>query len=340
VQIREDLLREKRAAEAAIASVAAKQRQLDQWRLQSTVSHENNSVIQAEHAKFLSEPDPQEVAHALPDEQGTDVAEIVSKWRFMSMKQFSEANGLADQLAVERKALQSMRAQALMLERQVETAEDQLDSERSSAAARESSMRTQLNNLESQLAEQDRLILLKTSSLAAAEAQAESLSADLVSTNERVRSLEEMVKSAEVELQSAIRQMSDMQSMVRSTDEKLVDAQGAMVDRNNALPGLKRLLKSLSSTCGVESFLLKSWAREGATTAVQEAERLMSVVEEVMSVNEASLKNQQLRCDKCDQEVALLKSAAAQARDDLAFQRSTVAEQQSTISEVRNVRLN
>eukprot|EP00892_Ulva_mutabilis_P009838 jgi/Ulvmu1/7226/UM035_0012.1 len=336
LQIYEDLLCERRASAAALASVAAKQSQLDQWNSQIIANVASGSSATADHesdAGFLP-ADANLTEYPSVGEPGSDVAEIVSKWRSMSMKQVSEVKVLADQLVLERKALHNMRGQALMLERQVETVEDQLESERSSAAARETSMRTQITNLEAQLSEQERLLVLKASAVAAAEAQTESTSAELVRANEQVRALEDMVQSAEKELQSAIRQMSDMQTMVMSTDAKLLHAQAGMADRNDALPGLKRLIMALSGLAECDSTALKSWTDQGALTAVQDAEQLMSTVEQVMSANRDAVHTYKMRCTELEHGIGVLKDDAAKAQSDLAVQCSAVLEKQSSLNEM------
>jgi len=251
-------------------------------------------------------PDSQGEGQTPGGQQGGDVAAIVSQWRCVSLQYVNEANGLAEQLAVERKALQSMRAQALMLERQVETAEDQLDSERNSYAAREVSVRTQLDNLESQVAEQDRLLGLK----------------------------EDMVQSAEVELQSAIRQMSNMQEMVISTDAKLSEAQAAMADRNDAIPGMKRLVASLIRLSGLDSISIEALSDLGAKGSMQEAERIMNTVEATVSEKEGQLQAQVVKCHSLEQEIMALKIQSSKDKERLSSQNHATVTQQVKIDEV------
>lgn len=331
MQLHEDLQREKDVSEAAMASAAAKQMQLDHWSGQR-IAADRDGVAGTDEVVLV--PDSQGEGQTPGGQQGGDVAAIVSQWRCVSLQYVNEANGLAEQLAVERKALQSMRAQALMLERQVETAEDQLDSERNSYAAREVSVRTQLDNLESQVAEQDRLLGLKASAIAAAEAHAESTAAELVQTRDRVRVLEDMVQSAEVELQSAIRQMSNMQEMVISTDAKLSEAQAAMADRNDAIPGMKRLVASLIRLSGLDSISIEALSDLGAKGSMQEAERIMNTVEATVSEKEGQLQAQVVKCHSLEQEIMALKIQSSKDKERLSSQNHATVTQQVKIDEV------
>lgn len=333
MQLHEELQREKDVSEAAMASAATKQMQLDHW-LSERIPEDDGVVARTDEVVLLSDLHGQ--GQTSGEQQGGDVTAIVSQWRCVSLQHVSEANVLAEQLAVERKALQSMRAQALMLERQVETAEDQLDSERSSYAAREVSMRAQLDNMESQVAEQDRLLGLKASAIAAAEAQAESSAAELVRSRERVRVLEDMVQSAEVELQSAIRQMSSMQEMVMSTDAKLVEAQDAMADRNDAIPGIQRLVASLTRLSGLESINMEAFSAVGFNGAMQEAERLMQTMEATASEKEDQLQTHVARCHSLEQEMMALKMQVSKDQEQLSAQSHAAMEQQVKTDEVHS----
>lgn len=331
MQAREDLVSAKRSSDLALATAAARQNELDQWKSQS----DPDALIKTA-TNDLKLPAPvskaDQVSHT--NEHGGDVAAIVSKWRCVSMQHVSEANGLAEQLAVERKALQNMRSHALMLERQVETAEDQLDSERSSYATRESSMRTQLQNLEAQVAEQERLISLKASAVAEAEAQAEKSSAEVIQTRERVRVLEDMVKSTEVELQTAIFQMSNMQDMVMATDSKLLEASEAMADRNDAIPIIQRMLEMLCTLTGVSCDHEDASATATATASVTDAERLMKTLQGILSEKDATIMLEVNKRHSLEQAVQSLKNQICNDEKELSVQHCAALEQQVTLEEV------
>lgn len=336
MQLREDVLRERRALDAALASVAAKQSQLDHLTSQCRIK-ESQSAARHGHEVLLPLSESPDLGRSPVQAWSSDVAAIVSQWRCVSMHHVSEAHGLAEQLAAERKALQSMRAQALMLERQVETAEDQLETERNSYADRESSLRAQLDNVEAQVEEQERLLGLKGSAVAEAEAQAESTSAELVRTKERVRVLEDMVKAAEVELQSAICQMSNMQDMVVSTDAKLVEAQDAMVDRNDAIPGIKRIIASLGGLSGVKPEGVELFSCLAAKPATEEAERLIVAVEQAVSEKEAALEGQFVRCHALQRDVVALENQISKYQENTASQDHAAAAQRARMQEVTSL---
>lgn len=344
MQLREDLEREKRAMAGAEQEVAAKQSQVEYWKVKAErAAIQPDSITpsaQLDCTDGMGTPVEEHSSSAVAAESnpGGSVTDIISKWRSVSMKQVNETHSLAEQLAIERKAVQSMRAQALMLERQVETAEDQLESERASATAREGSLRTQLSNLESQVAEQESLLQLKSAAVSAAEAQSTKTSAELIAARERVRTLEDMVKATETELQSAIQQMSEMHSVVMATDVKLCDAQEASADRDAAIRELHGVVATLNR------IMLKPVAwdlSDEVSGSVNAAERAARQVAAALLTLEADIKSRRSavdnlseQCEALEAQVEYRNTAVQDLKDKL---RDAMAELDSNKVQLRQV---
>jgi chromosome segregation ATPase len=325
LQLREDIQRHKRAAETAQLASDAKDQQLDHWKArvvranEPCKSSESSAQNVADEGLSATADSHPSVSTDMRDNRASGaVTDIVSKWRSVSLKQIHETHSLAEQLTVERKAVHSLRSQALMLERQLETSEDQLENERASAAARESTIRTQLANLEAQVAEQEGLLKLRSSSLAAATAHAESLSAELLGAKGRVQALEDMVKATETELQSAIHQISEMQSVVMETDVKLCDAQSVSSDRDAAIQELTSCLAAVHRIMRkpVSPNLLMD-DEQPAVHVAKQLSLLLAVVEQDCSRRQAGVEKLAAQCQALEEQVETKNISAQDVRGKL-----------------------
>ena len=324
MQLREDIERQRRAAESAQLAADAKDQQLEHWKSRASRASMtcNSTESSARHvpdegtcATADSHPSPS----APTDNRASgSVTDIVSKWRSVSLKQINETHSLAEQLSVERKTVHSLRSQALMLERQLETSEDQLENERGSATAREASFKTQLANLEAQVAEQEGLLKLRASGVAAAEAHAEGVAAELVGAKERVQALEDMVKATETELQSAIHQISEMQSVVMATDVKLCDAQGVSADRDGAIRELSNSLATVHRIMRKPESPNQTLAEEyPAEHAAKQLASLLLTVEQDCSRRQTGIEKLSAQCEALEEQVEARSVSAQEVKGKL-----------------------
>lgn len=324
MQLREDIERQRRAAESAQLAADAKDQQLDHWKSRAGRAKAACNSTESS-AQYVPDDGLSATAESHPSVSATadnrasgSVTDIVSKWRSVSLKQIHETHSLAEQLSLERKAVHSLRSQALMLERQLETSEDQLENERSSATAREAAIRTQLTNLEAQVAEQEGLLKLRASGVAAAEAHAENVAAELLGAKERVQTLETMVKATEIELQSAIHQISEMQNVVMATDVKLCDAQGVSADRDAAVGELSNSLATVHRIMRKPEFSHHHMDDENpAEHAATQLASLLLSVEQDCSRRQAGIEKLSAQCEALEEQVEARNVSAQEVKGKL-----------------------
>lgn len=344
MQLREDNERQRRATQSAQLAAEAKDQQLDHWKSRagranvpcnSTESSAQN--VPDDGMSATADSHPSVPAVTTDNRASGSVTDIVSKWRSVSLKQIHETHSLADQLSVERKAVHSLRSQALMLERQLETSEDQLENERTSAAAREATIRTQLSNLEAQVAEQEGLLKLRASGVAAAESHAESVTAELLGARERVQTLEDMVKATETELQSAINQISEMQNVVLATDIKLCDAQNVSADRDAAVQHLTSCIAT------VHRIMRKPDAPDhhmddehSAEHAAKQLTSLLTVVEQECSRRLAGIDKLSAQCQALEEQVEARNVSAQDVKGQLREVTEKLVQRTAELVKVRN----
>jgi hypothetical protein len=242
-------------------ALAARQSQLEHWKTKAERASERLAAALDADATCLTTiaPDPatppsagSSSSRSLPPwhsdaarTTSADVGDIVSKWRSVSLQQQREKQELEGQLVATRNALGAMRAQALMLERQMETAEDELESERVSAASRETSVRAQLEVSKEQARESKELLRWRDAAVSAAESAAGEMSVELVGARERIRTLEDLLRATETELRAAMGQITAVQANAEALDARLRAAELAAAELAAASDAAERLLVAL-----------------------------------------------------------------------------------------------
>jgi trimeric autotransporter adhesin len=347
MQAREDLEHERRRAATVDMALAAKEVQLEHW--QRKAEHAAERLAAALNAP-LAPADPELLSPVAVgatstsstcslggggDIGGGKMGQIVAKWKTAALQQCKAAKHAEAKLA-------DMRAQALMLERQVETAEDALDAERCTAATRSAELRAQVNAAEASAAQHSKDMAAALAAATASDTAAHDAAEAEAAARSRIRALEDLLRATETELRAAMGQIEAVQSNAEALDERLRSAESAKADLAAADAATDAMLKALrhaAAAAGGRAAAAAASAQLPSSTAaaarLQMAVAIVATLESEAEARRAAAGRLAEQCESLETDAAATRATIARLREELARERDQNVRLKQLVSEVR-----
>jgi chromosome segregation ATPase len=339
VQAREDLEHERRRAATVDMALSAKEVQLEHWQRNAERAAERLAAVLDAPAvppdPELSSPVASSVCSHGGDFGSSDMGKIVAKWKAAALQQAKAAQHAEVKLT-------NMRAQALMLERQAETAEDALEAHRRTAAARSAELRMQVDAAEASAAQRGKEAAAAATAAAASDAAARDAAEAKAAAHSRVHALEDLLRATEKELRAAMKQIEAVQSNAEALDERLRLAESAKADlaaadatTDSLLEALRRAAAAAGGRADAAAAAAALPSDAGTAARLQVGAALVTALQSEVEARAAAAGQLAEQCESLEADATAQRKSVAHLREELAREREANERLKHLVSEVR-----